>query len=63
MNKELYIWLDKLENYKYNNNKSSYKTIKELRKANEELYFKSVKFLKSKVKRRFKRTFIKLTLM
>ena len=49
MNKELYNWLDKMENYKYGNNKSSYKTIKEHRKANQELYSKSVKFLKSKV--------------
>jgi glutathionyl-hydroquinone reductase len=48
MNKELYDWLDKMENY---NNKKSYKTIKQLRKANQELYSKSVKFLKSKVKK------------
>tara|TARA_R100000700_G_C3094335_1_gene94260 strand:- start:385 stop:540 length:156 start_codon:yes stop_codon:yes gene_type:complete len=49
LNKELYDWLDKIENYKYGNNKSSYKTIKQLRKENQELYSKSVKFLKSKV--------------
>ena len=52
MKKELYDWLDKMDKFVETYGKSSYETIKKLRKENENLYSKSVKFLKSNKKER-----------
>jgi len=51
MNKELYDWLDTMDKFVEEYKISSYESIKNQRKKNEDLYSKSVKFLKSKVKK------------
>ena len=48
--KALYDWLDEMDNFVEQYGISSYESIKKQRKANEELYSKSVKLLKSKCK-------------
>lgn len=48
--KALYDWLDEMDNFVEQYGISSYESIKKQRKENEELYSKSVKFLKSKCK-------------
>ena len=48
--KALYDWLDEMDNFVEQYGISSYESIKKQRKENEELYFKSVKLLKSKCK-------------